>query len=126
MKTSNLTKAYWISTILFAIFLFVDGMTGILQTQGGKDIFLQLGYPFYLLTIIGTAKVLAGFAILQTKWVTLKEWAFAGFTIDCIGASLSHAFSHQRPLFIILPFVFLGVMFIPYILWKKVLKEKNT
>ena len=40
--------------------------------------------------ILGTAKLLGSFALLQTRLPRLREWAYAGFTINLIGATASH------------------------------------
>lgn len=119
-SSKKITIAYWVSTIIFALFLIGDGLGGVLHAEAGVVSLAALGYPVYLLTIIGTAKILAAFAILQNTYKTLKEWAFAGFTINCIGAFASHYFSHSSALMLVLPFIFLGIMAVPYILWKKI------
>lgn len=118
---NNVQKAYWITTILLALWLVGDGIAGVLQLESGKEVFMLLGYPNYLLKINGAAKVIAGLAILQTKYKTFKEWAYAGYTINCIGASTSWLFATGDLVFVLLPYVFLGFMFLNYYLWKKVL-----
>lgn len=119
-SSKKITIAYWVSTGIFAFFLIGDGLGGVLQAEAGKVSLAALGYPMYLLTIIGIAKILAALAILQNKYKTLKEWAFAGFAITCFGAFASHYFSHSSALMLVLPFIFLGIMAVPYILWKKI------
>jgi len=52
--------------------------------------FAALGYPTFLLTILGGAYVIGLVAIWQPKFPRLQEWAFAGFTIAMIGAFSSH------------------------------------
>lgn len=49
-----------------------------------------LGYPLYLMKILGAAKIVGAIAILTGYSKTLKEWAFAGFAINSIGATASH------------------------------------
>ena len=122
MKSNHTTIAYWVSTIIVSLFLFADGLAGVLHVRDGKDSMLALGYPMYVLTIVGSAKIIAAFSIVQKKWKTLKEWAFAGYAVTCIGAGASQAYSHQPILFVIMPFIFLMVAAVPYILWKKQLK----
>ena len=50
----------------------------------------QMGYPAYLLTILGTWKVLGAVAILIPKYPLLKEWAYAGMFFLLTGALFSH------------------------------------
>ena len=45
-----------------------------------------------VMTIIGAAKLLGVVALLVPGWPLLKEWAYAGFAFDLIGATASHIF----------------------------------
>lgn len=110
---------YWIATIIFALMMLMDGFGGITQQEAGKEVLKHLGYPMYLLIIVGIAKVLGAAAILQNKFYTIKEWAFAGFAINFIGAFASRAFVGDEISLLIPPFIGLAIMFIPYFLWKK-------
>jgi len=49
-----------------------------------------LGYPIYLLTILGIWKTLGVVALLIPKFPLLKEWAYAGFFFAMSGAVFSH------------------------------------
>ena len=51
----------------------------------------HLGYPNYVSIILGVAKILGVVALLQPWFKTIKEWAYAGFAIDLIGATASFA-----------------------------------
>ena len=115
----KLKIAYWTATIIFALWLLLDGIGGVSQVAAGKTVVASLGYPFYILTITGSAKILAAVAVVQNKFKTIKEWAFAGYAIDCMGASLSQFFVGGHIGSIIFPLIFLVLMFIPYYLWKK-------
>lgn len=61
-----------------------------LQIGGYNEIIKQLGYPQYLLSILGTWKILGVIAILIPKFPLLKEWAYAGFFFVMSGATISH------------------------------------
>lgn len=119
MTHKTLRNIYWITTVLFALWLIGDGVEGLLQAQAGKDALIHLGYPLYLLMISGAAKLLAAVAILQTKFRTIKEWAFAGYAINCLGAAASRFEVGDGIGLIIMPIVFMAIMFIPYYFWKK-------
>ncbi|MGN8058491.1 DoxX family protein [Pedobacter sp. 22163] len=110
---------YWIATIIFALMMIMDGVGGITQQEAGKEVFKHLGYPMYLLIIVGIAKLLGAASILQNKFTTIKEWAYAGFAINFIGAFASRAFVGDGISLLIPPLIALVIMFIPYILWKK-------
>jgi len=102
-----------------------SGVLELLQTEQSKEVIKQLGYPVYLNTILGVAKILGAAAILQWKFKTIKEWAYAGFTIDLIGAAASLYFAGSGVLMALTTIPFFAVMFTSYFLWKKVEKQ-NT
>jgi hypothetical protein len=78
----------------------------------------HLGYPMYLLRILGTAKVLGGMAILQGWFRALKEWGYAGYTFNLLGASASHGFSGDPFLKILVPLIILTFVMISCRQWK--------
>ena len=74
--------AYWLFTGLLAAWLIAGGGFDITHAQGALAILRQLGYPEYLSSILGVAKLLAVPVLLYAKWPTLREWAYAGVTFD--------------------------------------------
>ena len=126
MKPKTIKVIYWIVTLLFSLFMLFSGVSEIIQTEQAKEIMKHLGYPIYVNTIIGVAKILGALAILQWKFKTLKEWAYAGFTIEFIGAGASFYFAGDGVLMALSPVIFIAVMFISYFLWKKVEKIKKS
>jgi len=118
---------YWVATIIFALMMLMDGFGGVTQQEAGKEVLKHLGHPMYLLIIVGIAKILGAMAILQQKFVAIKEWAFAGFAINFIGAFASRAFVGDGAALLIPPLVALAILFIPYILWKRMqVNVKNS
>jgi hypothetical protein len=67
---------------------------------------VQIGYPPYVLTILGFWKVLGAIAILSPRFPRLKEWAYAGTFFELSGAVASHAFSGSSLNHLIWPSVF--------------------
>ena len=53
----------------------------------------HLGYPDYLRPLLGIAKLLGAAALITPGRPKLREWAYAGFTFDLLGALASHALS---------------------------------
>jgi uncharacterized membrane protein YphA (DoxX/SURF4 family) len=51
---------------------------------------IALGYPSYLATVLGIAKVLAAAVLLAPRLPRLKEWAYAGIMINMAGAAASY------------------------------------
>ena len=125
MKPKTIKVIYWIVTLLFSLFMMFSGISELMQIKSAMEIMKHLGYPIYLNTIIGVAKILGALAILQWKFRTVKEWAYAGFTIDFIGAGASFYFAGDGILTALSPLIFLAVMFISYFLWKKVEKMRK-
>ncbi len=84
---------YWISTSWLALGMLSTGIVQLFKAkegQGGVDMITHLGYPVYLLTLLGTWKILGAVALLIPKFLLLKEWAYAGFFFIMLGAAFSH------------------------------------
>jgi len=83
---------YWGATGLACAALGLGGLGDLLHVEPLREEIVRLGYPEFLLTILGIAK-LSGVATLLTPGLPrLKEWAYAGFTFELLGATASHAF----------------------------------
>jgi hypothetical protein len=50
----------------------------------------HLGYPLYLLTILGVWKLASAAALVAPRFLRLKEWAYAGCFFCYSGAAASH------------------------------------
>ena len=84
---------YWIATLWLALGMVATGFVQLLRGkagQGGLDMITHLGYPAYLLTVLGVWKILGVVALLVPKFPILKEWAYAGFFFIMTGAIVSH------------------------------------
>jgi hypothetical protein len=81
---------YWIATLWLALGMTVTGGVQLAQRKEEVDMFNRLGYPVYLLTLLGIWKILGVVAILVPKFPLLKEWAYAGFFFAMSGAVFSH------------------------------------
>lgn len=108
MKKRN-TIIYWISTIWLALGMASTGIVQLLQVDEEVNNITQLGYPVYILTIIGVWKMLGVMAVLVPKLPLLKEWAYAGFFFAMSGAIISHIVS-DGPLSTIFPPLLLLVL----------------
>ena len=119
MKPKTIRIIYWAFTILFCLGMLFSGVSELMQTPQSVEVLKHLGYPAYLNIILGIAKVLGVLAILQWQFKTLKEWAYAGFTIDFLGASASLYFAGGGILMALSTIPFFIVMFASYYFWKK-------
>src|SRR5262245_44132397 len=83
------TIIYWFATAILVVECFVGGVTGALRVQPFLTIMNRLGYPAYLMTMLGVSYILAGVAILLPRYVRAKEWAYAGLIFIYTVASAS-------------------------------------
>lgn len=121
MKKTNI--AYWIITGLFSAFMIFSAIPDALSTDDAVKFMNQLGYPHYIISFLGVAKVLGVIAILIPGFKRITEWAYAGLFFDLAGATYSvvSTFGLQVSiLFMILPIIFL---FLSYYLWHKKIKS---
>jgi uncharacterized membrane protein YphA (DoxX/SURF4 family) len=81
---------YWIATAWLALGMLATGIVQLLKTNEELTMFTHLGYPGYLLTILGVWKILGVITVLIPKFPLLKEWAYAGFFFVMSGALFSH------------------------------------
>jgi uncharacterized membrane protein YphA (DoxX/SURF4 family) len=87
-KTRNII--YWIATIWLSLGMLSTGIVQLMKPQADLDMMTRLGYPGYLLTILGIWKIFGVAAVLVPKFPRLKEWAYAGFFFAMSGAVFSH------------------------------------
>jgi hypothetical protein len=127
----NKKITYWASTLFFII---PAGLMGFVEvaTGGPENIVAMvthLGYPLYIVRILGMAKALGMVAIVTGLSPRLKEWGYAGFVINLLGAMASHHFVGDGAAETLLPFSMLIPTLISYWLWHKVavtVKLKRT
>jgi len=84
---------YWIATVWLALGMVATAsgqLVRMKEGQGAVDSLEHLGYPVYLLTILGVWKILGTVAVLVPGFPRLKEWAYAGFFFAMSGAVYSH------------------------------------
>lgn len=114
MTTRARTIVYWVTTVLVCLPMAAGGVFDLMQPPDVLAIMDHLGYPHYLATIIGVGKVLGVLAVLAPGFPRLKEWAYAGFAIDLVGAAASHAFVGDAFKDIAIPIAILAIGFASY------------
>jgi uncharacterized membrane protein YphA (DoxX/SURF4 family) len=89
---------YWVSTTIIVLEFLAAGVTELLHGRAllvvgdpVVQVIAQLGYPVYLLTILGCWKLLGAIALLVPRFPRLKEWAYAGTFFNMTGAAASWA-----------------------------------
>ncbi|MNT06708.1 hypothetical protein D3C72_1413870 [compost metagenome] len=79
----------------------------------------HLGYPPYVLSILGIANALGVVAIIYGRLKVLKEWSYAGVTFNLMAASISHYFIQDHNGVAFMPIIFLIPVIGSYYLWCK-------
>lgn len=87
------TIVFWFFTLNLALELLAGSTWALLRIEFDKAQFEQLGYPLYLLFILGTWKLAGGVVILLPRLQRLKEWAYAGAFFDFSGGVASQLFA---------------------------------
>lgn len=121
MKVNKIV--HWTATIIFAGMFLMSAMMYFSKSPELVQGMKFLGFPMFILPLLGTAKLLGAIALLQPKFKTLKEWAYAGFTINLIGAVWAHAATGTPFTTVLVLFVVLAVS---YVSWKRILSAKEV
>ena len=116
-KTTNVV--YWVTTALVALMMLQGGISELLHTEGSVQVMRALGYPDYLNTILGIAKLLGVAAILLPVPRTLREWAYAGFTFDVSGAIASFVAAGMVNVTLLIPIFSLALVLASYWSWRR-------
>lgn len=85
--------AFGLLTGLVVISQTGSGIGDLLKAQVLVDGVAALGYPPYIITILGPFKILGAIVLAIPGVTRLKEWAYAGFFFDFSGATLSHIYN---------------------------------
>jgi hypothetical protein len=119
MKPNTIHLLYRTITWLFAALLLMAGITEAIAHESGKEIMRHLGYPEHVLHVLGAGKILAAVALVQRRFPTLREWAYAGVTFNLLGAFVARAAAGDSAGLVASPLIFLAVLFASYGLGKK-------
>ncbi|MFD2163643.1 DoxX family protein [Paradesertivirga mongoliensis] len=117
---------YWIFTVLLIALMLMSAVTSFMPNPQGEAMMKTIGYPYDVLYLLSVAKILGIIALLVPGFSRLKEWAYAGFTFDLIGAT--YAFIMVGTPIADLVFMLAGLVFVfgSYISHHKLLREKRA
>jgi uncharacterized membrane protein YphA (DoxX/SURF4 family) len=119
MRTPKHIKlAYWVSTILCTLPMTMSGAAFFMTLPPAVQGMAHLGYPIYILRFLGVAKVLGALAILLGTFPRIKQWAYAGFVFNLLGAGYSHLCSGDGAK-TLGPLVVLTLTVVSYACWRK-------
>ena len=108
--TAGRTVAYRVTTALLVSELAMGGIWDLLRLPMVRSEIERLGYPSYVLIILGAWKILGALALSIPRFPILKEWAYAGVVFDVTGALASHlAASYINPGQLVFLIAMLGI-----------------
>ncbi len=120
MKKINII--YWIATGLLLALMLWSAVGSFMDNPQGAKMMETMGYRPYVFHFLAVAKILGIIAILVPGFPILKEWAYAGFTFDMLGATYSMYASGMPVAQWASMAIFLAILAVSYIYYHKRLK----
>ncbi len=119
--------AYWILTLLVLLPTAGSAVPELFGggTQATVHSYHLLGYPLYLMKILGVAKLLGAVVLLVDARRRLTEWAYAGFGILFLGATASHLLAGDRS-HAPVPLLFFAVLAASYACWTRLKAQSSA
>jgi len=81
---------YYIATGLLTLLLLFSAGMYFFNHEAVKEMFVNFGYPTYIIYPLAVAKLAGLFAIWNPTFKVIKEWAYAGFFFDFVLAFFAH------------------------------------
>ena len=88
----------------------IGGALALVRWAPYARVMSHLGYPAYLMTIVGVGYIVAGIVVLLPGVPRLKEWAYAGLFINYAGAAASHLTVGDGPGALIAPLMIMAFL----------------
>jgi hypothetical protein len=128
-RTTTRNKTiYWIATGIVCSVMVFSAINFNLRNPVGpmKGAFAHLGFPDYFRVELTVAKTLGVLALLMPRVpLKAKEFAYSGFAITLISASIAHFSSGDGILFVIDPLLFLGALIVSYVYFNRINRHEN-
>jgi hypothetical protein len=126
MSKTTINVIYWITTGLILAMMLFSAVSSFMENPEGAKMMEAIGYRPYVFHLLAVAKVLGVIAILTPGYPRLKEWAYAGFTFDLIGAAYSfYASGFAFKDWVFMP-ILIAILACSYIFYHKRLKLKGA
>ncbi|MBT2159824.1 DoxX family protein [Zobellia barbeyronii] len=88
MKTTQLY--YRIALSLFSLAIIYAVANSFFNYEAVVTKFAELGYPSYLIFVLGAAQLLGLTTLVFSKSNWIREWAFAGFFLNFVFGIIAH------------------------------------
>ena len=86
----NRSTAYWVVTIPFCLLMISVGILSVVSAEVALRVIRHLGYPDFLLPLLGVWNLLGAGAIFLIGFPRLKEWTYAGYVFALSRVACSH------------------------------------
>src|SRR5215467_12308587 len=106
-------RVYWVVTALLALSAIFAGVNYLWGGAQAVEGFAHVGYPQQLRVLLGIAKLLGGITLIVPGLLTLKEWAYAGFTFAWLAAVVAHYLAKDGAV-AFFPLILLVLLFVSY------------
>ena len=123
-KTNNII--FWATTSFIVIF---EGIVPVLtfRTELAKEGIRHLGYPDYFGVMIVGFRICGVIALIFPQIpARIKEWAYAGFAVEFLSASISNMIVDGLTFNFIVPLIVMAVLLLSYFSFHKKLKLNNV
>ncbi len=90
MRVAAVRRIYWVATTLFVVSMLASGVQDVRRAPEILEAITRLGYPPYMLSMLGVAKLAGAPLLLVCRLPRLREWAYAGFTFNLSAGAVSH------------------------------------
>jgi hypothetical protein len=117
-RTLGRRLAYWVPPALVVLNAIGGGLLDAFRLASGMEVFHHLGYPDYFATLLGTAKVLGGIALVAPVPRTLREWAYAGLVFDSTAAVFSILAVGDPVTHVTIPTIYLALTIVSFRAWR--------
>ncbi|ACU07527.1 hypothetical protein FIC_01077 [Flavobacteriaceae bacterium 3519-10] len=125
MKKQKIIMA--ITTGIFGLSMLFSAYMYLTDAEVKAGFSSHLGIPDYLRVELAVAKILGSLA-LMLPFVPkgFKYFAYAGFTINLISASVAHIAVGDPASQVVMPFVYLVILAVSFIYYRKLEKGKQN
>ena len=114
---------YWIATVLICVMMLFSSYSYLMNPDMDKA-FAHLGFPDFFRIELAIAKMIGALLLLIPTKGWIKEWVYAGFSFTFVSASLAHFMAGDPGAAWGAPLVFLAVLMLSYIMFKR-LHDQN-
>lgn len=116
---------FWVTTGIFGLSMLFSANMYLTNAEVKAGFSSHLGIPDYLRVELAVAKILGSLALLLPfvpKGV--KYFAYSGFTINLISASVAHIAIGDPFNQVVMPFIYLIILSVSFIYYNKLEKRK--